>query len=316
MALDVGGRHDEAARAYEWLRVDAEPRRLVARVLRRQRREGPDARHERRLLPRHRRLAPLPLHRRHRVPRATSGRSSSARSTTRSATRPRPARSRGAPTTPPTARCSPARRASTSACAARSRSPSGSVTTAPTGSCRSARSPSRSRTGPSASSTRVAGRWTGTTRSSAACSAARPRRCASPRSGTRSSSTGRGVRCVSDQPWVTAAETCELVMALDAIGETERAHELFRWVQFLRHDDGALLVRHELRRRALRPARRALHRRPARRGTPPPSCSPRTRSAARARPRACSAARTSPSASAPRSSSQAGVEIEHERNRR
>jgi hypothetical protein len=50
---------------------------------------------------------------------------------------------------------------------------------------------------------------------------------------------GRGVRCVSDQPWVTAAETCELVMALDAIGETERATELFGWVQFLRHDDGA-----------------------------------------------------------------------------
>jgi len=50
---------------------------------------------------------------------------------------------------------------------------------------------------------------------------------------------GRGVRCVSDQPWVTAAETCELVMALDAIGEHERANELFGWVQFLRHDDGA-----------------------------------------------------------------------------
>ena len=26
------------------------------------------------------------------------------------------------------------------------------------------------------------------------------------------------MRCVSDRPWVTAAETCELVMALDAIG--------------------------------------------------------------------------------------------------
>ena len=38
---------------------------------------------------------------------------------------------------------------------------------------------------------------------------------------------------------MTAAETCELVMALDAIGETERAHQLFRWVQFLRHDDGS-----------------------------------------------------------------------------
>ena len=48
---------------------------------------------------------------------------------------------------------------------------------------------------------------------------------------------GRGVRCVSDRPWVTAAETCELVMALDAIG-LDRARELFTWVQFLRHEDG------------------------------------------------------------------------------
>ena len=50
---------------------------------------------------------------------------------------------------------------------------------------------------------------------------------------------GRGVRCVSDHPWVTVAETCEFVMALDAVGLTERAHELFAWVQFLRTDNGA-----------------------------------------------------------------------------
>jgi hypothetical protein len=50
---------------------------------------------------------------------------------------------------------------------------------------------------------------------------------------------GRGVRCVSDQPWITAAETCELVMALDAIGLHDRARELFGWVHFLRHDDGS-----------------------------------------------------------------------------
>ncbi len=49
----------------------------------------------------------------------------------------------------------------------------------------------------------------------------------------------RGVRCVSDQPWITAAETCELVMALDAIGLDDRARTLFEWVQFLRHDDGS-----------------------------------------------------------------------------
>jgi hypothetical protein len=49
---------------------------------------------------------------------------------------------------------------------------------------------------------------------------------------------GRGVRCVSDRPWVTAAETCELVMALDAIGAHAEAHKLFEWVQFLRADGG------------------------------------------------------------------------------
>jgi hypothetical protein len=50
---------------------------------------------------------------------------------------------------------------------------------------------------------------------------------------------GLGVRCVSDRPWITAAETCELVMALDAIGQSERAREVFDWVRFLRHDDGS-----------------------------------------------------------------------------
>jgi hypothetical protein len=50
---------------------------------------------------------------------------------------------------------------------------------------------------------------------------------------------GRGVRCVLDRPWITAAETCEFVMALDAIGLHEEALRLFGWVQFLRHDDGS-----------------------------------------------------------------------------
>jgi len=49
---------------------------------------------------------------------------------------------------------------------------------------------------------------------------------------------GRGARCVSDRPWVTAAETCELVMALDAIGAHNEARQLFAWVQFLRADGG------------------------------------------------------------------------------
>ena len=49
---------------------------------------------------------------------------------------------------------------------------------------------------------------------------------------------GLGVRCVSDEPWVTGAETCELAMALDAIGQPEKAMELFEQIQFLRDPDG------------------------------------------------------------------------------
>jgi len=48
-----------------------------------------------------------------------------------------------------------------------------------------------------------------------------------------------GCRCVSDQPWVTAAETCELVLTLDAMGDRERALERFEAIQFLRHPDGS-----------------------------------------------------------------------------
>jgi hypothetical protein len=50
---------------------------------------------------------------------------------------------------------------------------------------------------------------------------------------------GLGVRCVSDQPWVTVAETCELVLALEACGRREQAAAVFAMVHRLRHDDGA-----------------------------------------------------------------------------
>jgi hypothetical protein len=49
---------------------------------------------------------------------------------------------------------------------------------------------------------------------------------------------GLGTRCVSDQPWVTAAETCECAMAHQAAGESATAQALFRWVQHLRDDSG------------------------------------------------------------------------------
>ncbi len=41
---------------------------------------------------------------------------------------------------------------------------------------------------------------------------------------------GLGCRCVDDEPWVTVAETAELVMALLAIGQRRRAHALFSWL--------------------------------------------------------------------------------------
>lgn len=55
---------------------------------------------------------------------------------------------------------------------------------------------------------------------------------------------GRGVRCVADQPWVTAAETCEAVMAMELAGLREGAREIFAWVQYLRADDGSYWTGH------------------------------------------------------------------------
>lgn len=50
---------------------------------------------------------------------------------------------------------------------------------------------------------------------------------------------GLGIRCVSDRPWVTGAETCELVMALDAVGDRGRAARQFAAMQHLREGDGS-----------------------------------------------------------------------------
>lgn len=49
---------------------------------------------------------------------------------------------------------------------------------------------------------------------------------------------GLGIRCVQQNPWVTGAETCELVMALDAIGDRGRALRLFADMQHLRDEGG------------------------------------------------------------------------------
>ncbi len=47
---------------------------------------------------------------------------------------------------------------------------------------------------------------------------------------------GWGVRCVSDRPWITAAETCECAIAHLAVGDDETARTLFGWAQRLRTD--------------------------------------------------------------------------------
>jgi MMP endo-(1,4)-3-O-methyl-alpha-D-mannosidase len=50
---------------------------------------------------------------------------------------------------------------------------------------------------------------------------------------------GLGVRCVNDEPWVTAAETAELAIALEAIGDAKGALDLLDQIQLLRDPSGA-----------------------------------------------------------------------------
>ena len=49
---------------------------------------------------------------------------------------------------------------------------------------------------------------------------------------------GLGVRCVADRPWVTVAESCELVLSLDAVGRRAEARRLFSWLAQLRGPGG------------------------------------------------------------------------------
>ncbi|MCF8104644.1 MAG: glycoside hydrolase family 116 protein [Desulfohalobiaceae bacterium] len=48
-----------------------------------------------------------------------------------------------------------------------------------------------------------------------------------------------GCLCVSDQPWITVAESCELVMALVGAGEYSRAALVFSWLHHHRDRQGA-----------------------------------------------------------------------------
>jgi len=50
---------------------------------------------------------------------------------------------------------------------------------------------------------------------------------------------GQGVRCVSDRPWVTVAETSELSLALSAMGKSDLAKIVFSWICDKTYEDGS-----------------------------------------------------------------------------
>jgi hypothetical protein len=50
---------------------------------------------------------------------------------------------------------------------------------------------------------------------------------------------GKGIRCVSDEPWVTASETAECSLSFTAIGDIATATDLLCWTRAHRCDDGA-----------------------------------------------------------------------------
>ena len=50
---------------------------------------------------------------------------------------------------------------------------------------------------------------------------------------------GLGIRCVSDEPWVTASETAECALAFAAIGDLSTATDLLEWTRTHRRDDGS-----------------------------------------------------------------------------
>ncbi len=53
---------------------------------------------------------------------------------------------------------------------------------------------------------------------------------------------GLGVRCVSDEPWVTASETAEASIACASIGDVATATDLLAWTRSHRLDGGAYLT--------------------------------------------------------------------------
>ncbi len=65
---------------------------------------------------------------------------------------------------------------------------------------------------------------------------------------------GLGCRCVNDEPWVTMAETSELVIALVASGEKDKARQLYETLHQWRDGDGGYWTGYVFRDDAIWPA--------------------------------------------------------------
>ncbi|MEL7029550.1 MAG: prenyltransferase [Pseudomonadota bacterium] len=64
---------------------------------------------------------------------------------------------------------------------------------------------------------------------------------------------GLGCRCVEEEPWVTAAEACELSLALLRIGDRTRAEAVFQWQDRCRDADGAYWMGWQFRNKVFWP---------------------------------------------------------------
>jgi len=65
-----------------------------------------------------------------------------------------------------------------------------------------------------------------------------------------------GCRCVTDEPWITVAESCELVMALLAAGDHARAVQVYSWLHQWREKDGSYWTGYQFMQNLLWPEER------------------------------------------------------------
>jgi hypothetical protein len=68
---------------------------------------------------------------------------------------------------------------------------------------------------------------------------------------------GWGCKCVADTPWVTVAETCELILTLSRIGEQGRAKLLLSWLPKFQDHDGAFWTGIKLPEQMIWPRKKA-----------------------------------------------------------